>query len=102
MLLTSLLLIPILGIFVISTGMSYDLSNLNIKRIKTIALSTSIINLFISLLVFMLFDFSNNQFQFVQEYHEISSYDFYLGLDGLSIYFVLLTTIITPIALLSN
>jgi NADH-ubiquinone oxidoreductase chain 4 len=26
----------------------------------------------------------------------------YLGLDGLSIYFVMLTTIITPIALLSN
>ncbi len=102
MLLTSLLLIPILGIFVISTGMSYDLSSLNIKRIKTTALTTSIINLFISLLVFMLFDFSNNQFQFVQEYHEISSYDFYLGLDGLSIYFVLLTTIIIPIALLSN
>jgi len=102
MLLTSLLLIPILGIFVISMGMSYELSSLNIKRIKTIALSTSIINLFVSLLVFMLFDFSNNQFQFVQEYHEISSYDFYLGLDGLSIYFVLLTTIITPIALLSN
>jgi NADH-ubiquinone oxidoreductase chain 4 len=102
MLLTSLLLIPILGIFVISTGMSYELSSLNIKRIKTIALSTSIINLFVSLLVFMLFDFSNNQFQFVQEYHEISSYDFYLGLDGLSIYFVLLTTIISPIALLSN
>jgi len=102
MLLTSLLLIPILGIFVISTGMSYELSSLNIKRIKTIALSTSIINLLISLLVFILFDFSNNQFQFVQEYHEISSYDFYLGLDGLSIYFVLLTTIISPIALLSN
>ena len=102
MLLTSLLLIPILGIFVISTGMSYELSSLNIKRIKVVALSTSIVNLFTSLLVFMLFDFSSNQFQFVQEYHEISSYDFYLGLDGLSIYFVLLTTIITPIALLSN
>ena len=91
-----------IGIFAISTGMSYELSFLYIKRIKTIALSTSIINLFISLIVFILFDFSSNQFQFVQEYHEISSFDFYLGLDGLSIYFVLLTTIITPIALLSN
>jgi len=38
----------------------------------------------------------------VQEYHEITYYDFYLGLDGLSIYFVILTTIILPIALLSN
>jgi NADH-ubiquinone oxidoreductase chain 4 len=102
MLLTLLLLTPILGIFTISTGMSYELTSLDIRRIKTIALSTSIINLFISLIVFILFDFSSNQFQFVQEYHEISSFDFYLGLDGLSIYFVLLTTIITPIALLSN
>ena len=102
MLLTLLLLIPMLGIFTISTGMSYELSSTNIKRIKTIALSTSIVNLFVSLIVFLLFDFSSNQFQFVQEYHEISSFDFYLGLDGLSIYIVLLTTIITPIALLSN
>ena len=102
MLLTFLLLIPILGVFSISTGMSYELSSLNIKRIKIIGLSTSIVNLLVSLMVFILFDFSNNQFQFVQEYHEISSFDFYLGLDGLSIYFVMLTTIITPIALLSN
>jgi NADH:ubiquinone oxidoreductase subunit 4 (subunit M) len=94
--------IPILGVFSISTGMSYELSSLNIKRIKIIALSTSIVNLFVSLMVFILFDFSDNQYQFVQEYPEISSFDFYLGLDGLSIYFVMLTTIITPIALLSN
>ncbi len=102
MLLTFLLLIPLLGIFTISTGISYELTNLNIKRIKTIALSTSVVNLFISLIVFIMFDFSSNQFQFVQEYHEIGPFDFYLGLDGLSIYFVLLTTIIIPIALLSN
>jgi len=97
-----LLLLPIIGISIITTGISYEVNNLNITRIKTIALATSIINLFISLIIFILFDFSNNQFQFVQEYHKISSFDFYLGLDGLSIYFVLLTTIITPIALLSN
>jgi NADH-ubiquinone oxidoreductase chain 4 len=102
MLLTFLLLIPLLGVFSISTGISYELNNLNIKRIKIIALSTSIVNFFISLLIFIMFDFSSNQFQFVQEYHEIGYFDFYLGLDGLSIYFVLLTTMISPIALLSN
>jgi NADH-ubiquinone oxidoreductase chain 4 len=102
MLLTLLLLIPLLGIFTISAYNSYEVSNLIIKRIKSIALITSIANLFLSLVIFTLFDFSSNQFQFVQEYHEISYFDFYLGLDGLSIYFVLLTTIITPIALLSN
>jgi NADH-ubiquinone oxidoreductase chain 4 len=82
--------------------MSYELSALNIRRIKTTALATSVVNLFISLIVFILFDYSTNQFQFVQEYHQISTYDFYLGVDGLSVYFVLLTTIIVPIALLSN
>ena len=102
MLLLLLLLVPIVGIFIIYTTMSYDLSDLNIKRIKFTALTTSIVNLFISLIVFILFDFSSNQFQFVQEYHQINSFDFYLGIDGLSIYFVILTTIIVPISLLSN
>ena len=100
MLLTLLITVPLLGILGITTGISYNLLDTN--RIKKTALSISILNLFISLIIFVLFDFSHNQFQFVQEYHEISSFDFYLGLDGLSIYFVLLTTIITPIALLSN
>ena len=103
MLLITLLLIPVIGIFIISTGISYNLSPLNSnKRIKFIALTTSIINLIVSLIIFILFDFSSNQFQFVQEYHSINSFDFYLGLDGLSIYFVLLTTVIIPISLLSN
>lgn len=102
MLLYLLLLIPLLGIFIISTNISYNTSDLNNKYIKIVGLSASIFNLICSLLIFILFDFSINQFQFVQEYYEISSYDLYLGIDGLSIYFVLLTTIIVPIALLSN
>jgi NADH:ubiquinone oxidoreductase subunit 4 (subunit M) len=101
MLLLSLLLIPIIGIFIISISMSYDLY-INKNYIKSVALTTSILNFFVSLVIFILFDFSSNQFQFVQEYHEINSFDFYLGIDGLSIYFILLTTIIIPIALLSN
>lgn len=100
--LTSLLLTPLIGIFTICANISYGTLKLDTSRIKIIGLVTSIVNLVISLVIFILFDFSTNQFQFVQEYHEISSFDMYLGIDGLSIYFVLLTTIITPIALLSN
>jgi NADH-ubiquinone oxidoreductase chain 4 len=102
MLVRLLLSIPLIGILLIHTNYSYGQDMLNNKRIKTIALITSLINLFVSLIIFILFDFSSNQFQFVQEYQEINSFDFYLGIDGLSIYFILLTTIITPIALLSN
>ena len=109
MLLILLLLIPLMGVFLISTTTyndndSYGNHNRvsSLKQTKVIALTTSIINFFVSLIVFMLFNFSNNQFQFVQEYHKINSFDFYLGVDGLSIYFVLLTTMIMPISLLSN
>ena len=101
MLLTLLLIVPLIGIFIISTTYKKN-SILNLKQVKVIALSASIVNLFISMIVFMLFNFSSNDFQFVQEYHSISSFDFYLGVDGISIYFVLLTTILVPISLLSN
>ena len=102
MLLILLLLVPIIGIFIVVTLPYENVSTLNLKYSKIIALATSTINLFISLIVFILFNFSSNQFQFVQEYHKISNFDFYLGVDGISIYFVLLTTIIMPISLLSN
>ena len=102
MLLILLLLIPLAGIFLISTTMYHDNSYSNLRQIKVTGLVTSLINLFVSLIVFIFFNFSSNQFQFVQEYHKVSSFDFYLGVDGISIYFVILTTIIMPIALLSN
>ena len=72
------------------------------KRLKIIALNISVLTLLVSLIIFALFDFSNNQFQFVQNQHEVNYFSIYLGVDGLSIYFVLLTTIIIPISLLSN
>ena len=82
--------------------MNYDFTNMTIKYIKTIGLTSSIINLIISLIIFILFDFSNNQFQFVQNNTNVKLFNFYLGVDGISIYFILLTTIIIPIAILSN
>ena len=97
MLLLMLLFTPLLGIFLITISRYFAL-----KFEKIIALITTIINLLVSLVIFILFDFSINEFLFVQEYHNLSSYDLYLGIDGISIYFVLLTTIISPIALLSN
>jgi len=97
--LSSLLLTPLLGVLAIFINKDRGIS---VGNIKFIALVTSVLNLVISLVIFILFDFSTNQFQFVQEYHEISYFDFYLGVDGLSIYFVLLTTLIIPISLVSN
>jgi|SRR5690606_8883164 len=100
-LLLSLLLLPLLGISFIVIDSNFGLLVNNI-RVKSIALITSIINMIISLVMFILFDFSSKQFQFIEEQYKINYFDIYLGVDGLSIYFILLTTIIIPIALISN
>ena len=108
LLLSLMLIIPIIGVFFISNSVSYNEPSSNkINLYKSIALGTSIVNMIISFIIFLLFDFDNNQFQFVQRYSDISTtnigfFDIYLGVDGISIYFILLTTIIMPIALLSN
>ena len=69
---------------------------------KLIGLMTSIANLILSLIIFIIFNNSTNQFQYVQEHYNIQLFDIYLGIDGISIFFILLTTIIMPIAILSN
>ena len=101
MLLLGLILMPMLGIFFIFTYNTYDLK-VYTKNLKIIALSVTIINLVISLIIWLLYDNSSKHFQFVQEHYIIGYYDFYLGIDGLSIYFILLTTLIMPISIISN
>jgi NADH-ubiquinone oxidoreductase chain 4 len=102
MFLLLLVLIPLIGIFILSAALTYNISGRNIKLLKIIALAVTIVDLIISLIIYILFDCSGKQFQFVQEHYQINYFDFYLGIDGLSIYFVLLTTIIIPISIISN
>ena len=101
MLLLGLIAIPMIGIFFIFIYNSYDIKSYT-KSLKIIALTTTIINLIISLLVWLVHDNSSKHFQMVQEHYIIGYYDFYLGIDGLSIYFILLTTLIMPISIISN
>ncbi|KAF7846791.1 hypothetical protein BT93_L3734 [Corymbia citriodora subsp. variegata] len=89
MLLLLLLLTPLIGIFLISTTVENSNTSLTLNRIKFIGLSSSIINLFISLIIFILFNFSSSEFQFVQEHHAISSFDFYLETLLLAVFLVL-------------
>lgn len=72
------------------------------KGINYAVLKVSVSVLLFSFVLFALLDISINQFQFVQECHEITSLNLYIGLDPLSIFFILLTTIIIPISFLSN
>jgi NADH-ubiquinone oxidoreductase chain 4 len=73
-----------------------------INRIKNIGLITSLITLFISIIMWSQFDSTTPAVQFVSEFNELSFCHLNLGIDGISLYFVLLTTFLTPITILSN
>jgi NADH-ubiquinone oxidoreductase chain 4 len=97
-LLSSLIGLPVIGIVAVSSISFYKEK----LYAKFISLAISVANLIISLWIFIFFHNSTNQFQYVQEHYNMQIFDLYLGVDGTSIYFILLTTIIMPIALLSN
>ena len=93
--LSLLLIIPIIGsIFLLLVTDN--------EKAKKIALATSLINLILSIYLWVQFDSSTSQYQFVYSFKELSYCHLNIGIDGISIYFVLLTTFITPVALLSN
>ena len=104
-LLSTIILIPIIGSLLILISPESEIiqgkyhKSLNIKQI---ALITSLLNLFISLFIWYQFDSNTTQYQFVSEFNQLSFCHLNFGVDGISLYFVLLTTFITPIALLSN
>jgi NADH-ubiquinone oxidoreductase chain 4 len=72
------------------------------SKMKNIALFTSLLNFLFSIYLWIQFDSNTIQYQFVSEFNQLNFYQFNIGIDGISLYFVLLTTFITPIALLSN
>ena len=102
MLLSLLILTPLLGSIIIIMFYTNRNYNINENSIRVSALIITLIDLFLSLLIWFLFDNSSIHFQFIQEHYTVGYYDFYLGLDGMSIYFVLLTTLIAPLSIISN
>ena len=98
--LISLLIVPLIGSLLLL--LIPENNPKNEEKMKVIALSTSLINLFISILLWIQFDSSISDYQFILEFNELSFCHFNIGVDGISLYYVLLTTFITPIALLSN
>jgi NADH-ubiquinone oxidoreductase chain 4 len=98
--LSLLLLIPIIGIIFLITIPEDTIENK--IRMKRITLISMIINFLISIYIWLEFDSSTNQYQFVYEFINLSYCHLNIGIDGISLYFLLLTTFISPIAILSN
>jgi NADH-ubiquinone oxidoreductase chain 4 len=98
--LSLLLIIPLIGSLLLLTIPENSIENK--IRMKRITLISMLINFIISIYIWLEFDSSTNQYQFVLEFIDLSYCHLNIGIDGISIYFVLLTTFISPIAILSN
>lgn len=93
--LLSLLITPILGAITLMF-MSGE------SKIKKVSLIVSLINLILSLIIWIKFDENYHSYQFIEEWASISYCHFHLGIDGISLPFILITTFITPIGILAS
>ena len=98
--LSILLLIPIIGILLLTFISS---SSENDSNLKQTALWVSFLNFVISLVVLFNFDQSNPNFQFEEKYFWLGdTISYHVGIDGISILFVVLTTFLVPICILAS
>jgi hypothetical protein len=93
--LLSLLIIPIIG------GITLMFINEE-SKIKIISLIVSLINFILSLVIWIKFDENYHSYQFIEEWTSISYCHFHLGIDGISLPFIILTTFIIPICILAS
>lgn len=97
--LSIVLCLPLMGIFLLSFS-PYT----NYKNLKIIALGTSSLTFLASLILWILFDKSTGEMQFVTRLIWIPSLNINLtlGIDGISLFFVILTTLLIFLCLLSS
>ena len=97
--LSSLILLPTVGAIFLFFTKSNKEKNITVKYV---ALFTSLVNFFLSLYLWILFDQTKPDFQFVEEKVWIEGFiNYKVGIDGISILFIILTTFITPLCIIS-
>lgn len=99
LLLTYLILIPLIGSFLI-----LFIRKEHANFIRYTALGISTIAFIISLIIYFQFDSANSDFQFINKFEWIKGLNihYHLGVDGMSLLLVLLTTFLTPLTLISS
>ncbi|MBK9241815.1 MAG: NADH-quinone oxidoreductase subunit M [Acidobacteria bacterium] len=99
MALTLLVLLPLVGgLLVLLLGKDRD------RLVRQVALSISLVTFLASLWLWSGFDAASADFQFVERYTWLPDFgiSYHVGLDGITLWLVLLTTFLTPIGLLCS
>ena len=97
--LSSLILLPTVGALFLFFTKDKEENNLTAKYV---ALFTTVVNFLISIYLWIAFDQSTSSFQFIEDRVWIEGFiNYKVGIDGISILFIILTTFITPLCVIS-
>jgi len=98
--LSSLILLPLVGALFILISKSSD--TYKFKSSKYVALFVSFVNFFISIYLWYIFDPNSTEFQFVENRLWLKGFvNYKIGIDGISILFIILSTFIAPLCIVS-
>ena len=96
----SIILLPLIG----ASFISLFIKNTSIKEIQFFSLFFSFFTFIISLFLWVFFDNSIFNFQFIEilSWLPNSNINCFIGIDGISLFFILLVTLLCPICILSS
>jgi NADH-quinone oxidoreductase subunit M len=101
-LLTLTIFLPLIGVIflLLMRGEDHVIS----RNARFVALWTSVVTFFLSLMLWGYFRPESSDFQFVHRLEWIPSFkiSYYVGIDGISLFFVLLSTFLIPICILAS
>ena len=99
--LSIIIFLPLVGALFIALQRQDDAG---IRNARNAALWTTLFTFGLSLFLWFNFETGTPKFQFVEKYSWIESFNifYHLGVDGISVLFVLLSTLLTPICVLAS
>ena len=100
-LLSVIIFLPLLGGFIILIIKEDPVGTINIRWA---AFWTSIGTFILSCLLWLQFDSSNRSYQFVEKisWFEDLNFNYHIGVDGISLFMILLSTFLTPLCILAS
>ena len=101
--LSIIIFLPLIGALLIALFINNDDETV-VNNAKNSALWVTLGTFIFSLSLWGGFDYSTAEFQFVEKYSWIEGYNinYHLGIDGISMFFILLTTFLMPICILTG
>ena len=100
-LLSVIIFLPLVGSLIILLIKEDSINSINIKWA---ALWTSIGTFLLSCLLWIQFDYDNNSYQFVEKirWFDDLNFNYHIGVDGISLFMILLSTFLTPLCVLAS